>query len=135
MAGMKLKLGSVITLNKRRSSGIIWLRRKRCVIYRLDSIFSIIHAAQLMVPKINFFCQRGICRYLWRDIQREISNFIPWQKVEEWQLLIVSMWHFFKISGEIAVCAHGKGSNFKLEEPRCFWENSTWFSEERCCWV
>ena len=31
--------------------GIIWLRRKKCVIYRLDIIFSIAHVAQLMVSK------------------------------------------------------------------------------------
>ena len=27
---------------------IIWLRRKKCVIYRLDIIFSVTHAAQLI---------------------------------------------------------------------------------------
>ena len=39
---------------------IIWLRRKKCIIYRLDIIFSIIHVVQLMVSKINLFCQRDI---------------------------------------------------------------------------
>ena len=42
---------------------IFWLRRKKCVIYILDNIFSITHMAQLMVSKINFFCQRDIRRY------------------------------------------------------------------------
>ena len=43
--------------------GIIWLRRKKCVIYRLDIIFSIAHVVQLMVSKMKSFCQRIICRY------------------------------------------------------------------------
>ena len=43
--------------------GIIWLRRKMCVVYRVDIIFSIAHLAQLMVSKMNFFCQRVISRY------------------------------------------------------------------------
>ena len=47
---------------------IIWFRRKKCVIYRLDNIFSITHAPQLMVSKVNFFCQRDIHRYPLRDI-------------------------------------------------------------------
>ena len=36
---------------------ITWLRRKKCLIYRLDIIFSITHVAQVTVSKINFFCQ------------------------------------------------------------------------------
>ena len=40
-----------------------WLRRKKCVIYRLDIIFSITHVVQLIVSKINLFCQRDIRRY------------------------------------------------------------------------
>ena len=34
---------------------IIWLRRKKCVIYRLDIIFSRTHVTQLMKSKINFY--------------------------------------------------------------------------------
>ena len=41
---------------------------KKCVIYRLDIIFCITHVAQLLVSKINFFCQRHISRYLQRDL-------------------------------------------------------------------
>ena len=52
---------------------IIWLMRKKCVIYRLDIIFIITHVVQLMVSKINFFCQRDICRYP-GDLQREICR-------------------------------------------------------------
>ena len=48
---------------KEAIDGIIWLRRKKCVIYRLDIIFSIAHVVQLMVSKMKFFCQRIICRY------------------------------------------------------------------------
>ena len=48
---------------------IIWLR--------LDIIFSITH-----VSKINFFWQRDIRRYPWRDIGRKMPNFIPCQVVE-----------------------------------------------------
>ena len=48
---------------KEAIDGIIWLRRKKCVIYRLDIIFSIAHVAQVMVSKMNFFCQRVIRRY------------------------------------------------------------------------
>ena len=47
--------------------GVIWLRRKKCVIYRLDIIFSIAHVAQLMVSKMNFFCQWVISKYPKRD--------------------------------------------------------------------
>ena len=70
---------------------IIWHRRKKCVIYRLDIFFSITHVVQLMVSKINLFCQRDIRRYPSRDIGRKIPNFIPCQEVEKWQWLIVSM--------------------------------------------
>ena len=37
---------------------------EKSVIYRLDIIFSITHAAQLMVSKINFFRQSDIRKYL-----------------------------------------------------------------------
>ena len=43
---------------KETIDGIIWLRRKKCVIYRLDITFSIIHVAQSIVSKMNLFCQR-----------------------------------------------------------------------------
>ena len=46
---------------KETIEGIIWLRRKECVIYRLDIIFNITHVVQVMVSKFNFFCQRDIC--------------------------------------------------------------------------
>ena len=49
--------------------GIFWLRRKNCVIYKLDIIFSITHVAQLMVLKINFFCKGALV-----DICRGISE-------------------------------------------------------------
>ena len=91
---------------------IILPQEIKCVIYRLDVIFSKIHLAQLMVLKINIFCQI--------DIRSANSNFIPCQKVEKWQWLIVSMWHLVEISWEIAVYAYGNTSNVKLEEPRCF---------------
>ena len=68
---------------KQTIDDIIWLRRIKCLIYRLDIIFSKTHVAQLMVSKINFFCQR--------DIYRANSNFIPCQEVEKWQWMIVSM--------------------------------------------
>ena len=48
---------------KETIDGIIWLKRKKCAIYRLDIIFSIAHVAQVMVSKMNFFCQRVIRRY------------------------------------------------------------------------
>ena len=98
---------------------IIWRRRKKCVIYRLDIFFSITHVAQLKVSKINLFCQSDIRRYSQRDIGRKIPNFIPCQEIEKWQWLIVSMWHLAEISKEIAVYAYRNASNFKLE-PRCF---------------
>ena len=49
---------------KEAIDNIIWLTRKKRVIYRLGIIFSITHVIQLMVPKINLFCQRDIGRYL-----------------------------------------------------------------------
>ena len=49
---------------KETIDGIIWPRRKKCVIYRLDIIFSIAHLAQLMMSKMNVFCQAVISRYL-----------------------------------------------------------------------
>ena len=80
------------------------------VIYRLDIIFSITHLVQFMVSEINLFCRRDICRYPEKACQ----------KVEKWQWLIISMWHLVEISEETAVYAYGNASNFKLEEPRCF---------------
>ena len=80
------------------------------VIYRLDIIFSITHLVQFMVSEINLFCQRNICRYPEKACQ----------KVEKWQWLIISMWHLVEISEETTVYAYGNASNFKLEEPRCF---------------
>ena len=50
---------------------IIWGRRKKYVIYRLDILFSISHVVQSMVSKINLFCQKDICRYPKRDIGRK----------------------------------------------------------------
>ena len=60
---------------------------EKSVIYRLDIIFSITHVAQLMVSKINFFCQMDP----YRDIRRGIPNFTACQEAEKWQWLIVSM--------------------------------------------
>ena len=54
---------------KEAIDGIIWLRRKKCVIYRLDIIFSIAHVAQLMVSKWTSFA-----RELLVDIRRGISE-------------------------------------------------------------
>ena len=70
---------------------IIWRRRKKCATYGLDIFFSITHAVQLMVSKINLLCQRDICRYPQRDIGRKILNFIPCEEVEKWQRLTFSM--------------------------------------------
>ena len=67
------------------TNDIIWLGEK-CVIYRLDIIFSITH-----VSKINLFCRRDIRRYPQMDIGRKIPNFIPCQEPEKWEWLIVSM--------------------------------------------
>ena len=39
---------------------IVWFKRKMRVIYRLDVIFSMTHVVQLMVPKIDLFCQRDV---------------------------------------------------------------------------
>ena len=88
-----------------------------------------------MVSKINLFCQRDIRRYPLSNIGRKILNFIPCQEVEKWQWLIVSMRHLVEISEEIAVYTYGNASNFKLEEPRYFYGNSTRFSKEKCCRV
>ena len=41
---------------------IIWLGRKKCVIYRLGISFGITHLVQLIVSKINLFCQKDIRR-------------------------------------------------------------------------
>ena len=92
-------------------------------------------------------CQRSTCsvRGIFVDICRGISEegyqtrydmVSCWKtEVEKWQWLIVSMWNLFEISEEIAVYAYGNASNFKLEEPRCFYGNSIRFSEEKCCRV
>ena len=88
-SGTELKFGSVITLNKRIQGDIIWCRRKKCAIYRLDIFFSITHMVQLMVPKINLFCQRDIRRYPYRDTGRKIPNLIPCQVVQKWQWLFL----------------------------------------------
>ena len=59
MPRIELKLGSVITLDKRRQQmRSFGSGGKKCVIYRLDIIFSITH-----VSKINLFYQRDIRRY------------------------------------------------------------------------
>ena len=39
-----------------------WIRRIKCAIYKLDTIFSKTRVAQLIVLKINFFCRRDIRR-------------------------------------------------------------------------
>ena len=64
------------------------LRRIKCVIYRLDTIFSKTQVAQLMVFKTNFCL---------RDIRSANSNAIPCPEVKKWQWLIVSMWHLVHI--------------------------------------
>ena len=46
---------------KETINGIIWLKSKKCVIYRLDIIFSIARVAQQTVSKMN--CQKIIRRY------------------------------------------------------------------------
>ena len=91
---------------KETIDSIICLRRIKCVIHRLDIIFNVAHMTQLIVSKINFFCQRDICRYPYRDIRRKIPNFTPCQEVEQWQWLVVSMWHLVEMSGENAVYAY-----------------------------
>ena len=49
---------------KDTTDDIIWLRRKKCVIYRLDVNFSKTkNVVQLMVSKINLCCKRDIRRY------------------------------------------------------------------------
>ena len=63
---------------------------------------------------------------------RKTPNFIPCQENEKWQWLVVSMWHLVEISEEIVVYAYENALNFKLE-PRCFYGNSTKFSDEKCC--
>ena len=52
------------------------LRRIKCVIYRLDIIFSKANVAMLMVSKTNFFYQSGI--------RNTNSNLILCQEVEKW---------------------------------------------------
>ena len=103
-------------LQKEAIDGVIWLRRKKCVIYRLDIIFSATHMAQSMVSKIQFFCQRDICRYPQRDIRKGIPNFTPCQEVEKWQWLIFSMRHLVEMSGEVAVYAYRNASNLRSQD-------------------
>ena len=54
---------------------IIWLRRKKCVIYRLDIIFIMTQVVQLMVSEINLFCQMDICRYPWISKKRYQTSY------------------------------------------------------------
>ena len=56
-------------LQKETIDGVIWLRRKKCVIYRLDIIFSATHMAQSMVSK-SISSARGI----FADIRRGMSE-------------------------------------------------------------
>ena len=58
--GIKLKLGSGITLNNRRQKRASFGSGGKSVIYRLDIIFNITHVVQVVVSKFNF-CQRDIC--------------------------------------------------------------------------
>ena len=51
---------------KETTDDIIWVSRNKRVIYRLGIIFSITHVVQLMVSKINLFCQRNTHRYPWK---------------------------------------------------------------------
>ena len=54
---------------------IIWFRRKKCVIYRLDLIFGITHVVQLMVSEINLFCQRiSVEEYRKKDTKLHIMS-------------------------------------------------------------
>ena len=99
---------------KETIDGIIWLRRKKCIIYRLD-IFSIAHVVQLVVSKMNFFCQRVNRRYPQRNMRWGIQNFIACQEAEKWQWLIDSMWHLAGMFGEIEAYAYGNAPNFELE--------------------
>ena len=74
--GMKLKLGSVMRISKRRQEmASFYLRRIKCLIYRLDIIFSKTQLVQLMGSKINVINQR--------NIHSTNSNFIPYQEVEK----------------------------------------------------
>ena len=98
---------------KETINDIIWFRRRKCVIYRLDIILSITRVAQLMVSK-SISSVRGI----FVDIRRGISveGYQTCKEAKKWQLLIVSMWHLIDISGYIAVYAYGNASNFKLRK-------------------
>ena len=88
---------------------IIWLRRKKSnlqIRYHFQyNSFGPVHGV-----RDQLVCRRDICRYPEKACQR----------VEKWQWLIISMWHLVEISEETAVYAYGNASNFKLEEPRCF---------------
>ena len=115
---------------KETTDDIIWVSINKRVIYRLGIIFSITHVVQLMVSKINLFCQRNTHRYPWSDIRRKIPNFIPCQEVEKWQWHgWFDTWYLVEVLEEIAVYAYGNASNFKLEEWRCFLGNSIRFSD------
>ena len=85
-------------------------------------------------------CQKSTCfvRGIFVDIRRgyrKIPNFVPSEEVAKWQWLIVSMGHLFEIYEETVVYAYRIASNFKPEEPRCFYGNSIRFSDEKCCRV
>ena len=92
-----------------------WFRGIKCVIFRLDTIFSKTHVARLMVLELNF-CQR--------DIRSADSNIMLCQEVKKWQWLIVSTWRLIEMSWEIVVSPYGNMSNFKFGERRCSWGNS-----------
>ena len=55
---IELKLGSVITRNKKRQQMTSFGSGRKSVIYRPEIIVGITH-----VSKINLFCQRDIHRY------------------------------------------------------------------------
>ena len=75
---MKLKLGSVKTLDKRRQYMALFGSGEKSVIYRLDIIFSIAHVAQLMVSKMNFSASGLLV-----NIRRGIPNFMTRQEVKK----------------------------------------------------
>ena len=58
-------------------------QEKKVCNLQIRYLFSITHVVQLMVSKINLFCQRDIRRYPKRDIGRKIPNFIPCQEAEK----------------------------------------------------
>ena len=70
------------TQQKENIDEIILAQENKVCDLQIRYHFSKTHVAHLMVSKINF-CQR--------DNRSANSNFIPCQKVEKWQWLIVSM--------------------------------------------